>query len=52
MTARPHILPDTALLTDALAQMHQNAISVIVIEETSSQAFRLVHLHDLMKLGL
>ena len=52
MTARPNILPDTALLTDALAQMHQNAISVIVIEETSSQAFRLVHLHDLMKLGL
>lgn len=52
MTAQPHILPDTALLTDALAQMHQNAISVIVIEETSSQAFRLVHLHDLMKLGL
>lgn len=52
MTAHPHILPDTALLTDALAQMHQNAISVIVIEETSSQAFRLVHLHDLMKLGL
>ena len=52
MTPRPHTLPDTALLTDALAQMQQNAISVIVIEDTSTKTFRLVHLHDLMKLGL
>ena len=52
MTPRPHILPDTALLTDALAQMQQNAISVIVIEDISTKAFSLVHLHDLMKLGL
>jgi len=52
MTATPHMLAHDALLIDALEQMQQNAISVIIVDDTRTNSLRLVHLHDLIKLGL
>jgi arabinose-5-phosphate isomerase len=41
-----------ALVTDALAQMQKASISVLVVVDTNNKLLGIVHLHDILRLGI